>query len=190
MNLIQIFTGEYPRSLWQLRQEHPNVSFPANPTDDDLAPFDHATVNPTPEPDHNHRTERVERGDPIQGSDGRWHQSWIVRNATDQEIDDYDRNNAPSPDWATFKSAVLHNSVVNRTVATALAGAAPVAAMALSSALEKAISGNFDEFAACWAALLAVAPVTPEELEGLTAIGRSCHLPQGFMAALGGGSTS
>jgi len=90
----------------------------------------------------------------------------------------------PEADWATFKATVLHSPTVNATLAAALAGAAPVAGMALAPALDKAISGFVGEFAACWAALVAAVPVPPEELEGLAAMAEACHLPAEFVEAL------
>lgn len=107
MNLIHTTTLER-RSLWQLRQEHPNVSFPANPTDEDLAPFDHANVHPSPQPAlSSPRTERLEEGNDAQDEDGTWRQTWTVREATEEEIAAYDRAHAPAPEWREFAIALI-----------------------------------------------------------------------------------
>ena len=99
MNLINLTTSAYPASLWQVRQDNPNVSFPAMPTDEDLAPFGYANVYPTPQPTCDHRSERIEEAAPAVDADGTWQQVWILRAATAEEIAGYDAQFVATPDW-------------------------------------------------------------------------------------------
>jgi hypothetical protein len=185
MNLIHTTTLEYPRSLWQLRQENPNVSFPAEPTDEDLAPFDHANVHPTPPPECDPRIERVmDTLAPQQADDGTWHQAWVVRPATAEEIAAWDAANAPAPDWAAFKATALGSASLNQILAAAYQ-AAPVAAGALPLALAQAeAGGNLVDFAAAWAEICAAVAVEPAVIERFQQAARACHLPAAFVAAL------
>ena len=184
MNLIHTVTLDYPRSLWQLRQENPNVSFPAEPTDDDLAPFDHANVHPTPPPECDPRTERVDdTQEPQEAADGTWQQTWAVRPATAEEIAAYDAANAPRPDWSAFKATALASESLNGVLAQAYQ-AAPVAAGSLAPALLRAETNGPDDFAAVWTAICAAVSVPPEVFDGFQQAAVRFHLPPEFVAAL------
>lgn len=178
MNLIHTTTLE-PRSLWQLRQDNPNVSFPANPSDEDLAPFDHAYVHPSPQPEHDDiRTERLEEGIPVQGDDGRWRQTWTFRPATEQELADYDRAHAPAPDWAGFAVALILNPPIQ-----AWFNALPQAiANGLSVGLNEVSKSNPGMFLRLWREL---APSIPAAvLSALATLAGNHHLPPDFIGAL------
>ena len=99
MNLINLTTSAYPASLWQVRQDNPNVSFPAMPSDEDLAPFGYANVHPTPQPTCDHRIERIEEAAPAVDAYGTWQQVWNLRAATAEEIAGYDAQFVAAPDW-------------------------------------------------------------------------------------------
>lgn len=186
MNLIHTTTLEYPRSLWQLRQENPNVSFPAEPTDEDLAPFDHANVHPAPPPECDPRIERVmDTLAPQQADDGTWHQAWAIRPATAEEIAAWDAANAPPPDWAAFRAQGLGSASLRQILTLAYQGAAPAAAAALPLALAQAQAGGpTEDFAAAWAEICAAVAVEPAAIERFQQAARACHLPAAFVEAL------
>ena len=184
MNLINTTTLEYPRSLWQLRQENPNVSFPAEPTDDDLAPFDHANVHPTPPPECDPRLERAEGTlKPQQADDGTWQQAWAVRPATPEEIAAYDAAQIPPPDWRSFKTAALSSGTLN-AIQKAAAEAYPLAAASLPASLLNAEQGAYDDFAVAWGTIVAAVDVPDRVIKQFQATARECHLPEAFVAVL------
>ena len=179
MNLINTVTLEYPCSLWQLRQKHPNVSFRADPTDEDLAPFDHANVHPTPQPtDYDARTERVEEATPAPDADGIYRQQWDICAATEAEITAYDRAHAPAPDWAGFAVALILNPLIQ-----AWFNALPQAiANGLSVGLNEVSKSNPGMFLRLWREL---APSIPAAVSsGLATLAGNHHLPPDFIGAL------
>lgn len=70
-----------PVTLRQIRKGHPNVSLPRNPTDAHLNPLGYAVLHPTERPEGDVVTE----GTPEQGEDGKWYQTWEVRDYTTEE---------------------------------------------------------------------------------------------------------
>ena len=79
-------TINYPYSIPQLRESHPNVSFPANAnlTNEILAEWDMYEVTPTPMP--NDYTKNIIEGTPVL-TDGIYYQNWVQTNASESEID-------------------------------------------------------------------------------------------------------
>ena len=67
-------------SLGQLKAENPNVSFPANPSDELLADFDVFPLVNGPRPDLD-----IVTAGPIELIDGVWTQTYIGRNLTPEE---------------------------------------------------------------------------------------------------------
>lgn len=59
-----------------------NVSLPRNPSDADLARLGYARIHPTPRP----TGDVVTQGQPEQ-RDGKWYQTWIVREFTAEELE-------------------------------------------------------------------------------------------------------
>lgn len=184
MTLLNHLTNAYPVSLYEVRQANPNVSFPAEPTDEDLAPFGHVNVHPTPQPGCDPRMQRIEGPTAALDAEGVYRQQWVVRDATDDEIAAYDEANPPAPNWATFKGGLLINESVAQIMATARAAGREIAVTNLPVALEKATSGQPAEFAACWAVVVAAGAADPEALAALTAAAQDCHLPAEFVATL------
>lgn len=202
MNLINTVTLDYPRSLWQLRQENPNVSFPANPTDDDLAAFDHAIVHPTPQPtDYDQRLQRTEEGTPEavstsveladpENSDGEtedpvfittWQQRWTVRDASEQEIAEYDAANAPAPQWVEFGVALALNPLVTDLYAQI---PAPVG-QALSIGLKSAGDGDSALFLRIWSTIKSTGAISTDLLQQIATLAAEHHLPAAFIQELG-----
>ena len=77
-------TINYPYSIPQLRASHPNVSFPANLTNEVLAEWGVYVVTPTPMP--NDYTKNIIEGTPVL-TDGIYYQNWIQTDASESEID-------------------------------------------------------------------------------------------------------
>ena len=60
---------------------HPNVSFPSSLTDAVLAPFDHAVLNLTPQPEFDGWTYELSEGKP-EYLNGKWYQTWKLTPVT------------------------------------------------------------------------------------------------------------
>lgn len=183
-----IHTPESGPTVWpytqaDLRQDNPNVSFPANPSAEDLAPFGVHWVADTEQPTSDPRGERVEEVKPTYDENG-WRQQWRIRAATPEEVAAYDELNRPAPNWPTFKAGLLTSSAVSQTMAAARAAGCEPAVSALPVALEKAVAGDPAEFAACWALVATAGAADPETLAPLVAAAEACHLPADFVAAL------
>lgn len=69
-------------SIAQLRRAFPNTTIPRNPDAEQLAAFNRVFVEPTEPPEG----DVVTQGEPVQGEDGGWHQTWNVRGFTPEEI--------------------------------------------------------------------------------------------------------
>lgn len=77
----------YPYSIGLLRRDNPSVSFPPNPTTEQLAPWNVYAVAETPQPSYHVINENLIELNPT-NSGTRWHQAWRVDPATAQEIAD------------------------------------------------------------------------------------------------------
>lgn len=62
-------------------KSHPNVSFPTTLTDDVLAPFDHAVLTLTPQPEFDDWTHELSEDKP-EYRDGKWYQTWVLTPVT------------------------------------------------------------------------------------------------------------
>lgn len=63
------------------RSQHKNVSFPSPLTDETLAPFGYAVLNPTTPPAYDSWTHRLVEGTPEQ-REGKWYQTWVLESVT------------------------------------------------------------------------------------------------------------
>lgn len=77
-------TFVYPYYLSRLAQEHPNTSFPRNPTPEFLALYEIYPVSPIPKPASGPR-EKVVEGSPTLGASG-WEQTWNVVPLSREEL--------------------------------------------------------------------------------------------------------
>ena len=91
---------------------------------------------------------------------------------------------APTPDWATFRGALLISESVAAVMSAARAAGCEPGVTALPVALERAQSGDVSEFAACWALVAAAGNASAEMLAELASLATSCNLPAEFIAAL------
>ena len=184
MTILNLTSNAYPCSLYEVRHANPNVSFPGNPTDEDLAPFGYVNVTPTPQPSYDQRTERIKEATPALDADGICRQQWTIRDATAEEIAAYDAANPPAPDWARFKSVAMGSDTLNAILATAYQ-TVPVAAGALAPALMRCEAGDVADFATAWSVCCTAANVPSKVIAGFVGVATACHLPEEFVAALG-----
>lgn len=68
-------------SEYDFFKAHPNVSFPSPLTDEVLAPFDHAVLTLTPQPEFDGWTHELFEGKP-EYRDGKWYQTWVLTPVT------------------------------------------------------------------------------------------------------------
>lgn len=68
-------------SEYDFFKAHSNVSFPSPLTDEVLAPFDHAVLTLTPQPEFDAWTHKVSEGKP-EYRDGKWYQTWVLTPVT------------------------------------------------------------------------------------------------------------
>jgi hypothetical protein len=75
MNLINLQTLQYPVSIYTVRAENPNTSYPDSPS---FVPDGYAAVETTPLPDYDRNTQKVVAMPPAQVLSA-WRQVWGVR---------------------------------------------------------------------------------------------------------------
>jgi hypothetical protein len=76
-------TTTYPYTIKELRESLPNVSLPANLTDEQLAEWDMYDVRFAPSP--NDYTKNISEGTPVL-IEGIYYQNWVQTNASETEI--------------------------------------------------------------------------------------------------------
>jgi hypothetical protein len=76
-------TINYPYTIKELREAYPNVSLPAELSEETLSEWDVYSVSVAQRP--NDYTKNISEGTPIL-IDGKYYQNWIVANATESEI--------------------------------------------------------------------------------------------------------
>jgi hypothetical protein len=180
MNLLNLTTNDYPCSLWQVRRDNPNVSFPAEPSDEDLAPFGYANVHPTPRPSYDQRTERIEEATPEPDAEGVYQQQWEIRPATAEEISAYDLANAPAPDWMGFALELASNPAI-----AVLFDAVPrPISNGISIGLSEASKGDPRLFLGLWSRLLTSGAITTDLLGAIRALAQQSNLPNDFIISL------
>jgi hypothetical protein len=180
MELLNLLTNAYPCSLYQVRQANPNVSFPSNPTDEDLQPFGYVNVHPTPQPSYDQRTERIEEATPEPDAEGIYRQQWTIRPATADEITAYDLAHQPEPDWMAFGIDLASHPGIAALYA-AIPG--PVAS-GLSIGLNEAGKGDPRLFSGLWQRVMAAGAIAPELLADIAGLAVQYHLPAPFIAGL------
>lgn len=77
----------YPFYLSDLKKAYPNTSFPASPSDEQLAEFNVFRVYGKPEPTYDHATQVLEYPPPVYDAvTGKWTQTSYVRDKTPEEL--------------------------------------------------------------------------------------------------------
>ena len=79
-------------SEYDFFKAHPNVSFPPLLTDEVLAPFDHAVLTLTPQPEFDGWTHELSEGKP-EYRDGKWYQTWKLTPVTHTPEEEEERLN-------------------------------------------------------------------------------------------------
>jgi hypothetical protein len=150
-------------------------------------------------------------GEPVEGLDPRYEVLQIVREPAPQydsvthgisETRTIDREAAewhwgwaveplppvlPAPEWRAFKRTLLAHPAINGMLGGSLAGA-PAAGISLPATLLAAAGGVdvVDDFRGAWVALRRQGLVSPELLQEVRGLALAMHLPEAFVAALGG----
>jgi hypothetical protein len=106
-----------------------------------------------------------------------WRWGWSVENLPTP---------APAADWRTFKRTLLAHPAINMLLGGGLS-TAPAAALSLPATLLAAAGGgDVDDFRAAWLGLRRLGLVSAELLQEVRGLAIALHLPDGFVAALGG----
>ena len=84
---IKLATLEYPRYMFDILGEHPDIQYSSPEYGEFPHPPTYALVYVSTPPEHNMDTQVVDQTTPIQ-IDGKWYQSWFVRDLTEQELAD------------------------------------------------------------------------------------------------------
>jgi hypothetical protein len=172
----------------QLRADEPRLSVSNDPHPGELASY--AALNPpillfqvaevAPPPIA--RTQRLLPAD-VQLIDGEWRQVWSLRDATKQEIADFDEANRPPPRWVEFGAAVQVSAPVIQVVTVALQQLPPLG-LGLAVGLGKAEDGKPASFLSSWTIARSLGMVTPEIAAELAELAQDFDLPVSFVAAL------
>jgi hypothetical protein len=108
---------------------------------------------------------------------GEWRWGWSVVDIPEP---------APIADWRTFKRTLLSNPAINALLGGGVS-TAPAAALSLPATLLAAAGGgDVDDFRAAWLSLRRLGLVSAELLQEVRGLAIALHLPDGFVAALGG----
>ena len=94
----------------------------------------------------------------------------------------------PAPDWRTFKRTLLAHPAIKALLSEALSED-PAAALSLPTTLLLTAATNAadpDDFRGAWLALRQQNLVSPELLQEVRGLALQLHLPDAFVAALGG----
>lgn len=175
---------QYPYPLGRLPSDFPNTSFPENITEGVAQEFGCFPVKAAEIPDYDPRLQKLEELTPVQQDDGSWAQVITVRDATEEEIADYDLYNKPTPDWAAFKQAVFSNGALNQDLASALLEA-PLAVLSLpSSFLLASEDRGYSDFQACWSQLKEKSLISETVQSQVKAAALLCNLPTTFQELL------
>ena len=99
---------QYPYNIYQLKMAHPNVSFPANPTNALLQEFGMFRVATEAQPLMSN-TQVLEEDPPVFSTEyQRWTQVWRVRDMTDEEVQQ--RNDSKALEIRTERNQKLSES--------------------------------------------------------------------------------
>jgi hypothetical protein len=129
---------------------------------------------PAPEPGENQQVTQTRTVD-LEALELRW--GWSVVDLPPP---------APEPDWRTFKRTLLAHPAINMLLGGGIS-TAPAAALSLPATLLAASGGgDVDDFRGAWVALRRNGLVSAELLQEVRMLAIGLHLPEAFIAALGG----
>ena len=128
-------------------------------------------------PQYDPATHSISETRTINREAGEWRWRWVVEPLPPA---------IPAPEWRTFKRALLAHPAINLLLGGSLA-TAPAAGLSLPATLLAAAGGgDVDDFRGAWVALRRQGLVSPELLQEVRALALMLHLPEAFVAALGG----
>jgi hypothetical protein len=131
---------------------------------------------PRPEPGPHQQISETRSID-LEAKEWRW--GWSITDAPPE---------VPAADWRTFKRALLEHPAINALLTGGVASA-PAAALSLpATLLAAADGGDASDFRAAWLKLRRLGLVSAELLQEVRALGLALHLPEEFVASLGGSS--
>lgn len=113
MNYINTATGEYPVSESDIRASHPNTSFPVP----FVTPEGYVFVFPTPQPEFNPVTQRVQETTPVLTVKGHYEQQWEVQELFSTQVE---KDAAIAADIEAKRKASIPVSVTRRQAKQAL----------------------------------------------------------------------
>ncbi len=132
-----------------------------------------------PAPEYDPATQSISETRTIDRDAAEWHWGWLVELLPPV---------APVPDWRTFKRTLLAHPAINALLGGSLSQA-PAAGLSLPATLLAAsAAGDVDDFRGAWVALRRQGLVSPELLLEVRGLALMLHLPEAFIAALGGSS--
>lgn len=186
MTMIRVFEAGsvWPYSLSQLRADEPERSFSSAPSDRDLAHYGVFRVVPAPRPAVDPAAEKAIETTP-ELVDGVWLQQWVIEELSDAERYAYWRAQNP-PRWVEFAGALQVEPGIRALLAAGLQ-AAPELALALPAGLLRAADGDARVFLGAWGAARGGGLISDELVARVQELGEAHHLPEAFVAALGGG---
>ena len=127
-----------------------------------------------PAPEYDPATHSRSETHTIDREAGEWRWGWAVEPLP------------PVPDWRTFKRALMGHPAINALLGGSLSQA-PAAGLSLPATLLAAAGGgDVDDFRGAWVALRRLGLVSPELLQEVRGLALMLHLPEAFVAALGG----
>jgi hypothetical protein len=126
------------------------------------------------QPECDPATHRLRETRTVNRDAGEWCWSWTVEPLP------------PRPDWRSFKRALLAHPAINELLGASLSDV-PAAGLSLpATVLTAAGGGDVDDFRAAWVMLRRQGLISVELLQEVRALAISLHLPEAFVAALGG----
>jgi hypothetical protein len=173
----------------QFRADEPRLSVSSDPHPGELASY--AALDPpillyeVSEVSPPAIDPRLQRLLPVQVElvDNEWREVWIARDATEQEIADFDEANRPPPRWVEFGAAVQVSVPVIQLMTVALEQLPPLG-LGLAVGLGKAEDGKPASFLSSWTIARSLGMVTPEIAAELAELAQNFNLPASFVDAL------
>jgi hypothetical protein len=172
----------------QLRADEPRLSVSRDPHPGELVSY--AALDPpillfvvseVSPPAIDPRSQRLVNG--VHLVDNEWRQVWSLRDATEQEIADFDEANRPPPRWVEFGAAVQVADPVIQLMTVALQQIPPLG-LGLAVGLGKAEDGKPASFLSSWMIARSLGMVTPEIAAEVAELAQDFDLPASFLSAL------
>lgn len=174
-----------PISINEIRSAYPEISFPSNPNDDQLASY--ISLNPplivvrpipTEPPNHNSSLYSAKEVLP-EFINGKWQQKWELVQIPPQQQE---------PNWDLFESLAIRDTSFDNILGMGLQpGVAPAASVTLSDAMrEIKIRGEIavPSFRNSWTRLCRKVNAPQEEIQRFAGAAIACNLPPYFVQAI------